>query len=411
MKKKTLDFFDNVRDFLLNVFGAIFAFFVFAWRFFKKAFLVLVSVANDFFKWVSHDLFPFFKWLFGYVTAFFRWISTDVFPFFKWMFHYVAVFFRIIFWPLAKLYKFLKPYLLKVFGPVGRLFAKVFGPLFAAFGAVWLKLKFKLGLAGTQPIENALIQLKQEIVFLDLFNILLNSVIGFFAGLAIIIIFNFGWVYAFIPAFIVLIYFTIVYFKQKKLLIVEKKVPELNEKLRTAADNIKVNNEITNDLKTEVTREMKKVKTTLFIDLEGVGVRVFSIAIIAFIIVILSFLDLTFDFQFAPVIQNPINYVRERVFTQAIAPNASMTYIEGNMSNAYGNKTALIKLGDEQLSLEVNPLQSELNFDEVSEAETKNFNPPVYPKEIYTSYDASYTEKIAKKNQAVVKSYFEQISK
>ena len=217
--------------------------------------------------------------------------------------------------------------------------------------------------------------------------------------------------FAFLPAFVVLIYFTIIYFRQKKLLIVEQKVPELNEKLRTAADNIKVNNDITNDLKTEVVHEMKKVKTTLFIDLEGVGVRVFSIAIIAFIIVILSFLNLTFDFQFAPAIQNPISYVRDRVFTQTVAPNATMAYTAGNMSNVYGNKTALVKLGDEEISLEVNPLQSELNFDELSEAETKNFNPPVYPKEIYTSYDASYTEKIAKKNQAVVKSYFEQISK
>lgn len=411
MKKKTLDFFDNARDFLLNVFGTILAFFVLAGQFFKRTFLFFVSVAGDFWKWLTQDLLPFFKWMFGFFGVFFSWLSTDIFPFFKWMFGYVARFFKIIFWPFIKLYKFFKPYLLKVFGPAGRLFAKIFNPVLAAFGALWLKLKFKLGLAGTQPIENALIQLKQEIVFLDLFNILLNSVIGFFAGLAITIIFNFSWVYSFMPAFIVLIYFTIVYFRQKKLLIVENKVPELNERLRTAADNIKVNNDITNDLKADVVREMKKVKTTLFIDLEGVGVRVFSIAIIAFIIVILSFLDLTFDFQFSPVVQNPINYVRERVFTQAVALNASLAYSEGNMSNAYGNKTALIKLGDEQLSIEINPLQSELSFDEVSEAEMKNFNPPVYPKEIYTSYDASYTEKIAKKNQAVVKSYFEQISR
>ncbi len=273
-----------------------------------------------------------------------------------------------------------------------------------------IKEKITIAKPQRQPIEDALTELKRELIFVDLFNILLNSIIGFLAGLVITTVFNIGWDWAFLPAFAVLIYFAVKYFRQRKLIAVETRVPELKERLRTAADNVNKTNEITSSLKDDVVKDMKKVETTLFIDIEGIGVRLFSIAVVAFIIIILSFLNLTFDFQFAPIISNPISTMHQMMFPQDVSPNATLNFREGNISSAFGNKTNLIKLGEDKLELQVNPLQSELNFDDIKDASQQNFNPPVYPKDISTSYDASYTENIAKKNQAVVKSYFEQIS-
>lgn len=404
MRKKSIEVLDRIRDFFVGSFNFLLGFLILIGNFFRRFFLMLWRCVQDFFKgffnWVHDDIAPFLKWFF-----------SGIWGGFLFLFKHVSRFFIFVFSPVKRLFIFLKPYFLMVFGPVGRLFAKVFKPVFVFFNVYWLRFKIKMGWAGKQPIEMALDDLNRELVFLDVFNIVLNSLIGFLAGVGTAIVFNFGWEFALIPAVVVLIYYFIVYFNRRRLLLVEEKVPKLHERLRTAADNINRKDEITNDLKQEVVHDMKNVETTLFIDLEGVSVRLFSIAIIAFVVVILSFLDLTFDFQFAPVIHEPVRYIRERVFTQEISQNASIPFTAGNLSDIYGNKTALIMLGDERIELQLNPLQSELNFDEISEAEQRNFNPPVYPKEIYTSYDASYTEKIAKKNQAVVKSYFEQISR
>jgi hypothetical protein len=263
-----------------------------------------------------------------------------------------------------------------------------------------------------QPLFEALYELKDEILFMDVFNILLNSVIGFLLGLVVILIINIGWEFALIPGTVVAGYYFIQYYHQKDLLVVEENVPELRESLRTAADNLNRNNEITNDLKSDVVKQMKGVKSTYFLDLEDVAIRMFSISIIVFIIVILSFLNISFDFHLdSEFMQSPAQFVKERLFSQDAGPNATMDFKQGNDADILGNRTKLIELNGEILKVQLNPLQSELNFDDVQDAEKGNFNPPVYPKEIYTSYDSSYSEQIAKKNQAVVKTYFEEISK
>lgn len=345
--------------------------------------------------------------------------------FFIFVFRNIKAFFAHIFDSLSQAFgpAFVQVYLhlKKVFTPVFH-FLKLWVGFAIGFAGVYLrKLFLKIRMSefvikkfplkpNAQKIELALDDLKKELLFLNLFQVLLNSIIVFLIALLICIVFNFGWEWALVPWVIGFGIFNYLYLKNTRFLVVEEKVPELSEKLRTAADNVFKQSEIANDLKDEVVHDMRKVSTKLFFDVDTVAVRLFSVVIIAFIIVILAFLDLTFDFQFAPVVNTPVTYLRERIFAQDPGANASLAFTQGDLSAVFGNKTELVKLGDEKLSLEVNPLQSEMDFQDVRDAENKNFNPPVYPKEIYTSYDTSYTETIAKKNQAVVKSYFEQIS-
>ncbi len=55
-------------------------------------------------------------------------------------------------------------------------------------------------------------------------------------------------------------------------------------------------------------------------------------------------------------------------------------------------------------------MESDADVNDINQIRQEDFNAPIFPKEIYTSYDVAYNERIAKENQKVVKSYFEQIS-
>ena len=81
---------------------------------------------------------------------------------------------------------------------------------------------------------------------------------------------------------------------------------------------------------------------------------------------------------------------------------------EGNISDILGNKS-IAELGNKELQLGIGQLQSDADLSIVDGESELDFNQPNFPKEIYTSYDVSYNEKIDKENQKVVKNYFDQI--
>lgn len=375
-------------------------------NFFEKIFSAIIEGLIVFFGWLG--LF------FGIIFRFLKRVFIPVFEFIKKAVIFAGDFLKKAFIPVFT-------FLIKAFSSFFIFLkkSKVFTFLSGKISMLFLIIKKKIGKTtginfddgGKQKIELALDDLKKELVFFDLFNMMLNSIIVFLGALLVCIVFDLSWQWAVLVWLIGTGIFGYYYIKNTRLVNVEGKVPELEERLRTAADNINKNNEITNDLKEEVVHDMKKIKSDLFIDINSIGVRLFSIIIIAFIVVIVSFMGLTFDFEFSEAVSNPAGYMKTRVFGGDAGNVSNIDFIKGeNLGDIYGNRTELVKLGDESISLEVRPLQTEMDFQDVQDVENRNFNPPVYPKEIYTSHDASYSETISKKNQAVVKSYFEQIS-
>ena len=88
--------------------------------------------------------------------------------------------------------------------------------------------------------------------------------------------------------------------------------------------------------------------------------------------------------------------------------NISVT--EGNLSDILGNNS-IARFKKENIKLTINPLLSETDPSDIRQVQAESFTPPDFPKEIYTSYDVSYNEKVAKQNQQVVKDYFEKINR
>ena len=261
-----------------------------------------------------------------------------------------------------------------------------------------------------QIVEKALEEIETNITLLELGVNLLNSLLVFVVVFLLATIFNFSVYFALVPAAVFFFYSIARIFYKNKYLVVEQKVPEMNEKLRTVADNVYRVNPIVDSLKEEVVQDMGKIKTSEFIDYSDVIIKLLALTLVSIIVVIVSFLNVNFDFEFRdiPIFGAP-DILEVRESGQDIV-DLNLTYLEGNLSDILGNRS-LARLGTEELQLTINPLESDADISKVRKTTEEDFNAPLFPKEIYTSYDVAYNERIAKENQEIVKNYFEQIAR
>jgi len=257
-----------------------------------------------------------------------------------------------------------------------------------------------------QIVEKALREIKLIIYLFDIGNLLLNTFILFMFILIILIIFNLKWYLALI-SLLYLLYGIIKTLKENKYSVVENKVSILNEQLRTVADNVNKTNPILDGLKEDVLKNMKKIKTSYFIDFHSLTTRLIIFGCLTFIVILLAFLSIKFDFQGFKIPE--VNIITSRGATNQ-TDQLKFSLSEGNLSDILGNKS-IAELGKKQLKLTINPLESEANLNVIKQVQKEEFDTPDFPKEIYTRYDVSYQEKIAKENQRIVKDYFEKITR
>ena len=76
----------------------------------------------------------------------------------------------------------------------------------------------------------------------------------------------------------------------------------------------------------------------------------------------------------------------------------------------YGN-ASIAALGNKELFLQINPVLSEINLDDIKDAKPKDYTENSFPKEILAKADKSFEENIPKDNKEIVKRYFGGISK
>lgn len=261
-----------------------------------------------------------------------------------------------------------------------------------------------------QIVEKALGELRKVLFVLDFSGKFLDAFLIFLFFLLMMNIFSFTWYYSLLPALVYLIVSLIFSYFQNKYLFVEHKVPELNEQLRTVADNIYRSNPIVDSLKEDVVKNMKKVKTSYFINEKVIGIKLLVLCGLAFLIVLFSFINIKFDVNgFDLDLSDQLKAIGIRNYGKEPV-RLGFFLSQGNLSDILGNKS-IADLGSEELQLAISPLESDVDLSILRGEESQEFNQPNFPKEIYTRYDVSYNEKIAKENQKVVKNYFDQITR
>ncbi len=194
--------------------------------------------------------------------------------------------------------------------------------------------------------------------------------------------------------------------KKMQLAFAESKTPELEWKLRTAADNLEEKNELIKQLHEQVLKELHQFKTTSLFELNKVSSKIVLISIICFLGVFLTFLN---PWSYKPFDTGGLVGVFDNFLTSISDKVNIKTKGFQNDSDIYGDP-ALAQLGDKELQLLVNPLQNEINLDEIKPAQENEFGNSDLPDEISASNQASFEDEIPSEHQEVVKKYFKEIA-
>ncbi len=192
-----------------------------------------------------------------------------------------------------------------------------------------------------------------------------------------------------------------------KLSIVEKRYPEMNEKLRTAADNLYLENPVVEELQEEVTKDLKKVYASSFLDVRKNSVKILSIIILCLVIIGLAVL------QFKLMDWGIITPKNPRIIMGSASPFDSETddisASDAENVDLYGEES-IGELGDEDAFISINSLSFELtNVRSEDEIPDDNFNDK-FPDEIELlqecDEDCVHQNNIPLDQQELVKNYF-----
>ncbi|MBI4439528.1 hypothetical protein HY638_00990 [Candidatus Woesearchaeota archaeon] len=190
-----------------------------------------------------------------------------------------------------------------------------------------------------------------------IFDKFLNSLVVFLSFYLALILIGINPFYAAIPGIMFFVITVYLDFDKSKALLVEQKYPHLNEKLRTAFDNVYVENEIAYDLETDVTGDLRKVHVSAFIDTKKTSYKTTAVVALCFAVLLIS----AFGFRFLDV--NVL--FRDNLFSyfeggdEPGAPSDVMSAGKGESKDIYGEEK-LAELGNEELELNLKAVNYEV---------------------------------------------------
>lgn len=192
--------------------------------------------------------------------------------------------------------------------------------------------------------------------------------------------------------------------RKSKMLLVEEKYAPLREKLRTAADNAGKDNPIVDELEYEVTREMKNVGVSLFINPKVLSLKIFAAVILSFLVIFSS----TFNIHFGDL---PIFNRQSTGDGDADGPIAAkdlpIPLIQKKKAELGDADVAT--LGDDEIQIRIKPVDFKVGVKEEGEVEKRNFN-TIFPREVDLKETSAFEEEIALEDQKLVQNYINNIN-
>jgi hypothetical protein len=239
---------------------------------------------------------------------------------------------------------------------------------------------------------------------LILFDVAVNTVLIFLSIYLFLALFNLYPVSAILPAVVYFLMATLKKVNVNKMKTVESKYTALREKLRTAADNIELENPVVNELQEEVIRDIKKVGISSFLNPKNLSYRIFACILLAFTIVFvstlhLSFLDLENLLKEAPgLLEDSLS----RFGSAADFSDVNLT------EDIYGEKEIAI-LGNEEINIKIRPANFKVNVKEGGKVEEKKFD-EIAAADVFIESAEVFEENVPVEEQELVRAYFRKIT-
>lgn len=201
---------------------------------------------------------------------------------------------------------------------------------------------------------------------------------------------------------------TIYSLKRIRLTLVEEKYPSLREMLRTSADNINQQTFMARALHYDVALKVRAVKTSSFMSINRMLVKIFAIFLVSFFVIYASSVNIR-----VPAWQRTLDFNIKDLFPWQSGPTKPPLvpiYLNDSAKTSeeytqiYGDASFAL-LGDEELVIEIQSLQDDISFDQVQD-EDANALKNDYPEDVFIAAQEAYQENIPREQQELVKSYF-----
>lgn len=240
------------------------------------------------------------------------------------------------------------------------------------------------------------------------FETILNSILIFLMIYVILSVSNLNALYALLPSLVYLIVASYSKIKKNKAEIVEEKYDELKEKLRTAEDNIDLENPIVDELQSEVIREVRKVRVSSFVNTRRVAYKVTGCVILCFTIIFLATLNIHF-FDFTVVFDKIPKYIiGEGSPGDELGEGDLGAGMYSGDDDIYGAESIAI-IGDEELNIEIKSVNFEISVRNIKEAAEKHFDEQ-FPDDVFLSASEGATEDNIE-DKELIKNYFLNLAK
>ena len=243
-----------------------------------------------------------------------------------------------------------------------------------------------------RPIIAMLRELRGEIRKIIVLDSLVDAVIIFLVCYILLVLLHIYPLLAVLPGGIA---YYLLYRRKREsssLADVERKNPQLQEMLRTAADNVNEDNTMVNALAQDVLARMQRVASSSFMDLRHLFVKLAAISLL--FIVAIYFVSANIQVLSYDNLIKGINYLPKKIL--------------GDKDGLFGDES-LATLSRENVAIELDPLSYEINLDQVKPAPEKAFRDQ-FPSEVVAQGARAFEENIPQDQQQLVKDYFEQLN-
>ncbi|MBS3098093.1 hypothetical protein J4209_04840 [Candidatus Woesearchaeota archaeon] len=258
-----------------------------------------------------------------------------------------------------------------------------------------------------KQFKNLIKEMNSVLNRIIVFDRIVNAIIIFLVTYLVLGLINFYPVL--LSLFPAIIYVGYSYYTNKKMnkaKVVEEKYEALNEKLRTAQDNVDMENPIVDELQREVTEGMKNVKASSFFNIKKTSYKIFACLILGFLIILLTTLNVKF-MDFSIIFDKATDYILGKeigIEGDSDIPSAGIASSE----DIYGEESIAV-LGNEEVNIEIKPVSFELTGYSEEEAEDKEFE-ETFPEEVFAESSEGFGESFSIEDQELVKNYFKKLA-
>jgi hypothetical protein len=242
-------------------------------------------------------------------------------------------------------------------------------------------------------------------LFLNIMDALLTAFAIFSIGFFIICFYRLSIFTALSISIIFFIRSLIIKLRQNKILVLEKKYPDLKEKLRTSFDYQDKSNYIVDDLHSEIAGVLRQIDINAYLNNYKIIGKIF----ITFILfsATLYFASVGLDVnRVTDTITSTGMYKRASKFTQDLFKETR----DETKDRALLDKPRLISSGDTEVNLSIQSFDTELDINSISNSEKNDYGGH-YPEEIAGASQETYNDKIPEEYKDVIKEYFKKINK